>query len=459
MIIILSLIWAVMSYFIFTAPAVSAILYGLLGADRDGYGVLQYLSIINDNHKVISRSIFIFLYLYCSLIVFRNIRNYNSFVKLMIYGIQILSSYIVLVSLIKGYDVLKSLSFLIYTGMPTYVIWIVASQRKSLQKQFKLFIFIQMLVAIGVLLIPAMSPLDGSAYKALEGVRVSSDTSLNTTIPDDESSINKGKINKYASFHNPNALGFYSCVAIGIGLMTFLNWKNQKSRVSAFTFLIMGFLGWLNSLTRGPMIAVIFAFLFVFVFFQNNSRFGKGINFLWAIGLLAIVFISSIFLPNNLLLFLTPDANDISVTARYDGYSYGLEALSRYPVFGVDDSWNWAEGSYPHLLPLSFAVDFGVFAGIAISFIVFLGGFWLIYTGFHQIVIQKKFSEHAALAITLLMITWGAALTNNLISPVLFWMCIAEATVIVFGVKSELNQNKQIFSIANYNHRKTVFKL
>jgi hypothetical protein len=121
MIIILSLIWAVMSYFIFTAPAVSAILYGLLGADRDGYGVLQYLSIINDNHKVISRSIFIFLYLYCSLIVFRNIRNYNSFVKLMIYGIQILSSYIVLVSLIKGYDVLKSLSFLIYTGMPTYV--------------------------------------------------------------------------------------------------------------------------------------------------------------------------------------------------------------------------------------------------------------------------------------------------------------------------------------------------
>jgi hypothetical protein len=194
------------------------------------------------------------------------------------------------------------------------------------------------------------------------------------------------------------------------------------------------------------MIAIIVASLFVFVFFQNNSRFGKGINFLWVISLLIFVFAFSIFVPNNFLLFLTPDATDISVTARYDGYSYGLEALSRYPIFGVDDTWNWAEGLYPHFLPLSFAVDFGIFAGFAISFIVFASGLQLIYVAFHQIVVQKKFNENAALAISLLMVTWGAALTNNLISPVLFWMCIAEATVIVFGVKSEPNQINQISS-------------
>lgn len=458
MIIILGLIWITMSYFIFAAPAISAILYGLLGADRDGYGVLQYLSIINENHKVISRSIFIFLYVYCSFVILRNVKNYNSFTKIMIYSIQILSSYVVLVSLIKGYDILKSLSLLIYTGMPVYVIWVTASQRKSLHRQFKFFIFVQMFVAIGVLLIPALSPLDGSTYKALEGVRVSSDTSLNTTVPDDESSLSKSRINKYASFHNPNALGFYSCVAITIGLMTLLNRKDQNSRITAIAFLSMGILGWLNSLTRGPMIAVIVASLFVFVFFQNNSRFGKGINFLWAIGLLIFVFAFSIFVPNNFLLFLTPDASDISVTARYDGYSYGFEALSRYPIFGVDDSWNWAEGLYPHFLPLSFAVDFGVFAGIAISFIVFISGFQLIYTGFYQIVVQKKFNENAALAISLLMIVWGAALTNNLISPVLFWMCIAEATVIIFGVQAESDQNEKIVSETSKNYHKIALK-
>lgn len=431
-------VWGSILGFIFFAPSLSLLLYGLVGADRDGYAVMQFMSLAMTDHKLITRGLFVGLYCISSIVFFKKSKKYVFIIRHSIYLVQLLSLFILTGSIAKGSNIIEAFSILVFSGLPVYVMWIVFSFNKNNRKQLCLFVFIQISIALAVLTIPSLSFLDGGFYTALDGFSVHENNSLNYNVPGGGSL--KGGIGKYAHFHNPNALGFYSCASIAIGLVILkINRLRVMLRLFAIYLCLAGGFCWLNSLTRGPMILLLCGVIFVSFFKEGKHSILKMVAVFASIILVALLI--ELQGSSGVLSFLIPDSSDISVTARFDGYSSGLDAIYQHPYLGVDKNWRWSFLGYPHVLPLSFAADFGVFAGILITMIVFGGGAGILITAFWRSYHGAKKHVDLVFAVFLVMIVWGAALTNNLISPILFWICFAEATITVFGVQTTSRSN------------------
>src|SRR5690606_25471754 len=135
---------------------------------------------------------------------------------------------------------------LVYSVIPALIIWICLSANRSKHHYFVAFIFTQTLLFTLILAFPSLAFLDGSPYKALEGVHVNLPQGLNIFLPD--GSFSKGSVDRYAQFHNPNALGLYATVAIAFGFSLLIG-RPMRKLLAAF-FLICGILGWLSSYTR-----------------------------------------------------------------------------------------------------------------------------------------------------------------------------------------------------------------
>ncbi len=428
-------IWGLMLGLAFLAPPLSLLIYGLVGADRDGYSILQVMNLVMGDHKLVTRGIFVGLYCFASFVFLLRAKKFRGIIRGSLYLVQLLSLFIFVGALAKGYDVIQAVSILVFSGLPVYVIWVVFSLNKSNRTQFYLFVVVQIVIALGVLTIPSLDFLNGAVYKAIEGIGVGSDSTLNSGVPD--ASYDKGAIGKYANFHNPNALGFYSCAAIvvGIGLLI-MKRHGYTLRLFGLLLGLIGGIGWLNSLTRGPMILLIIGIIATALLFKGGGSNRSYVN--WIGIVLTIVGLIGTVLFTDIFSYLVPDASNISVTTRLDGYLVGLNAISQHPILGVGMDWEWPEGGYPHLLPLAFAADYGIYAGISITLIVFLGGAMVIRTAFARSAETAASGADMGLAVLLVMIVWGAALSNNLIAPVLFWLCFAEANITVFGVKARL---------------------
>lgn len=405
------------------------LLYGLMGSDRDGYAFLQYLSEGGEYYKFLMRGLFLLIYGYCSLYYIKVQNTLGGNLKVSIIACQILSCYILLSSFLKGYGPLEALSFLVYSGVPVFVCWVVYSAQKNLTKGFLAFVFIQMLLAILVLAFPGLEFLDGGKYKSLEGIYVLPRDGINLEIPG--VSTRKGDVGAYAQFHNPNALGFYSAVSMACGVALLLGGGSAFRYMSGLVFVILGSMAWLNALTRGPVLLIVLAVGVLLLFYPvDKYRFGLHLKSLFLLFMVALLVLALV--QFEVFSYLVPDSSSVSVSARFIGYERGVQAISTYPLWGVGVGWDWGEQGYPHFISLAFAAEFGIFAGVLISLMVFGGGTIVV------VELLKKISDgrgdFGALArgVLLVFVVWGAALTNNIVSPILFWICLAEASLLAF---------------------------
>lgn len=423
------LLWALMIAVVIAGwPLVALLLYGITGADRDGYAMLQYLSGFSEHQKLITRTIFLGLYAYASLLYVKRRYSLPKDVRWTYVICQILSFYIFMVSIFKGYDLTWSLSAVVYSGIPVYLMWLVFSLDKDHKTFFLWFVFIQILLSALVLIFPIFGFLDGGQYKMLEGIYVIEGGALNYAIPD--ASFIKGSIGRYGVFHNPNALGLYACIAIACGFFLGFS-KGTSQKAIGACLLLLGGLCWLNSLTRGPMIFLIMGgLLSVLMPLKQVSQHQKQTR--WMLGLLVLIFTMAIgFYGENIFSYLIPTAETDSVYYRYDGYHYGFEAVMSHPLLGVDERWDWSIKSYPHFIALSFAAEYGLLAGVLIAILVFFWGGFLILRGAQVLRDSLGRRSEAALGISLILICWGIAVTNNFAAPVLFWLAMAEAVLLI----------------------------
>ena len=437
--ILLGCIWLLMLIFTFINPPVALLVYSVLASDRDAFGISEFLNGNLHCNKFIMRGFLIVVFLVSTvkltLVLMKRPLGFNYIGSVIAI---ILSLIIFVTSLLKGFSIFESLSFLAYSGVPIFIVWISTENKKEYRLFFIIFISIQIIISSMVISFPTLNFIDGRTYKITEGFVDVASSAVNFSLPGVQS--NKYLLIKYGQFHNPNGLGFYSCISIVLGFFLFMKKKHKKTiKLFGLFIVFLGLMCWLNSLTRGPFAAVfllVFMWLFVFPFLERFK--GGGYVRLMKCVLVFFVFIFLFIIFYGYFGFIIPDLSNVSVTSRIDGYLNGLTAVSEYPFLGIDRNWVWPSvGSNPHFLPLAFAAEHGILSGFLVFILVYLMGVYAIFIALTKVYLSAIDPINAAYAIGLILIVLSIATTNNITSTVLFWVCLAEAYIITFTSSAE----------------------
>ncbi len=339
----------------------------------------------------------------------------------------IFTGWIVTVTMMKGGSLHRTGAFIAYSGIPFFIVWLARGRLIDHRRAFRFFVGTQILLATLVLLIPALSVLNGETYLNVLGLPSDvARSGVSVAIPG--SSTAKEALGHYGQFHNPNALGFYSCIALACGA-SLLTSARRGSRLLGLAFLASGGICWLNSLTRGPFAGVIVGLAIALLL---RSRHHLNERQRLAVGLATLIGIACAVLLINasgLVDYIIPSSNNISVTGRIGGYRDGFRALSDHLWLGVPVDWTW--NAYPHFLPLLYGALFGLVGGLLM--------FWIgmILPGRAVLAAWRlPCASDTILVTTLCLACIGIAATDNLTAPGLFGFCVAEAVLVVSGTRS-----------------------
>lgn len=411
--------------YFFKNASISLLIYGFFAADRDGYGFLEFFTTFFPDFKLYSRILFLLLFIYSICFLFFKIKKLDKVGGIKIFTVLLVSFLIIFNSLLKDGDLLWAVSLLVFNGIPVYLIWYVMGLKNNNTNYFINYIFLKTLVATVVLLIPSLIFLDGSLYKANEGLFVNDVTDVNLSLPTGDSI--KGAYSRYAIYHNPNSLGFHSVIALLVGVyLILLNVKIKK--ILGLFLIVCGLIGWLNSLTRGPLLFFILGGSYIFVL---NMFYGKRENFAIKMSLIFIVLggCSLFFILSDISRYLIPSSNDNSVVDRLQGYIYSLDVIKNYFLLGVSKDWDWGV-YYPHFLPLSLTADHGFMVGFFESIFIFVGGVATIVKASKNYLSSNLNRNTSFLSIMLVFVVLGIASTNNFTAPLIFWIMLAQADLL-----------------------------
>lgn len=415
----------------FKNASLTMLVYGFFAADRDGYAFLEFLSLSYTDFKLYSRILFLLLFIYSIFFLFFVVKKLTKIEILKLFSVLLISFLIVVNSFIKDGDIVWAVSLLVFSGVPVYLIWYVMGLKKNNNNNFIIYIVLKTIIATIVLLTPSLIFLDGSSYKAEEGIFVNDVSDVNLAMPTGDSI--KGAYSRYSIYHNPNSLGFHSVIALLVSVYIYLGAKKNWSKALAIIIFLCGLIGWLNSLTRGPMMFFMLGFLYVAIL---NILYGKKENFgiKILVVITAVIFGAIAFIFSDVSKYLIPSSNDISVVDRVQGYIYSFDVIKSHLIFGVEKSWEWG-GYYPHFIPLSLTADHGFIVGLMGSSLIFFGGILTILTASKNYLIDELNRRDYFLSIMLVFLVFGIAVTNNFTAPVIFWIMLAQADILNKRIK------------------------
>lgn len=393
--------------------------YGLFFAERDAFGISNFLATFLPGVYALSVVLFIGLYtsaiwlLHCKRLTRQPVLKWN------VWAANLLTFLIFASTLLKSFNPLGAISTSLYDGVALVVVWIAAFRDGNGERALIGYIFIQMLLSTLVLLNPGFEFIDGRYYQNLLG-RFTIDPSLNEGFV-----LDKLLVGSYGVFHNPNALGFYSIAGIFCGLL--LIGKGRFNTVFPGVLLIsFGLYGWINSLTRGPVLALLASLLLVYAL---DSMKKGAFNVLIKVYLISIVLFAAAFYAYDFFEYIIPSSDSVSVYARFDGYIDGLTAFQSSPILGVDGSTYWDNRVVPHLLPLYFLANHGMIAGMLISALFLLTSAFVLVRSIKLYLRRTGFEDSLRFSISLLLLCIAVALTNNITSPFLFWAAFAQSLI------------------------------
>jgi len=420
--------------FVLVAPflgflSVAVFVFALILSDRDAFGVSSYLLTLNPAHYIYYVGLFLFLYFFSIYRFYKRRYLFDNKIKKIVFLANVICFYTFLGCLVKSASVLNGLSTILYNGVVVCAIWPLLYFNKKHDKYLISFVLVQMLLSMLVLFVPYFSFIDGFIYKQLEGAYVVDMDGLNYTIPD--GAFDKGTVGKYGVFHNPNALGFYSAAAMAFA---YYGWTmGGRWKFISILLLCMGGVGWFNSLTRGPVLFLMLGFVFIYFIscFASKNKISLILFILGLVGLSVFILTYS-----NYLEYFFPSVGNASVDYRLSGYSDGFFAIESSPLFGIDRTQpQWLDLDRPHFLSLYFASEYGVLVGIAISILVFVGGFQCVLRACKLVIRNpnnRSMRNKNFFAILLISLCFGIAVSDNVTSPMLFWFCFMEAQMLVF---------------------------
>lgn len=422
MIYLASVLCVAMAVLVVSRPIAALLLYGATATYADGFGLSQWLSEIPWFDTVMN-ALFIGLFARASfrLLGSRGLENHAvraAWVSLLTTLWCLLSVYL------GGTTPLSSLSELPYLALPYVVVWIAFASEKSSLQYLTVFVTAQVALAFAILLIPGLGFLQGNRY--MEWFTPSTSPSGAILALPNAATLKGISGNHYAQFHNPNLLGFYAVTAIALGLYFAFRYAT-KSRIFGVTLLLVGLFLWINSLPRGPMIGLLAMVALGWFFTRDAHKTPTRAALTLVFGLTggAALLISAYL--GGMLDFLLPSGSDISVTSRFDGYAEALRVISQNPWLGADSEFAWNPRARPHFLGLLFAAEYGVIAGLSITWIVFVGGGLAAWRSIRD---QRRPMSEALLVGMLYGSMAGIAATNNFAGPMLFAVLLAHLLVV-----------------------------
>ncbi len=330
---------------------------------------------------------------------------------------------------INNYSWAEITTTLIMSGIPYFFIWYAGRYYKGQNQLIVFLILFHSIVALIVII-------GKSNLSEINGVTYVYRVDENFELYDLEKLINsklyffnfnKYEVQKFGQFHNSNALGFFSIVSFCVALAGFFkigDFANVKSqKIIALVILIISIILWFNSLTRGPVVFLLLVFAYIYSRPWKIRKNKTPILFFLLLSL--FVFVS---IEIDVLSFIIPDKDNVSVTSRFVGYINGFNAISNNPLWGQN-----FEGSPPHIFPLKIASYYGLPAGLLI-FIPIIHLTNSTTRIFFKDISEKRINE-STFTMMLLAALLGVYFTNGIVSNVLFGITMAEILIRISIVK------------------------
>lgn len=399
----------------------------LIGSDTDSAGILYAVLEYIPFYKVVVRGIILTVYLYSIYAVFRYYlqgKIKSVFMYWYYLPLLILTFLVFIINFTRGNGLIVSLSEVIWLGIPFFSIWTLGAIELNSDEALKKLLIFQAVVTMIVLLLgPMVRSINGVSYAYIIGADSWKDLSeivINSKISIGSFSKQSLEVLKFAQFHNPNSLGVYSTVFLVVAISFFLQRKPRINKyLSAVFFLVVGLIGWFNSLTRGPIFIVMLILMVYFLGVLVKPLSKKRIILFYAICYFALLNFNTL---SKLTDYLFVDSTNISVTSRISGFEYAFNAISDNPMFGVETS---EKDPIPHILPLKIATNYGLPAAILIT-VPFLHLIITTIKGFIGDFMKEK-PENALYPSMIAGVIIGAYLTNGIVVYVLFWILLLEA--------------------------------
>ena len=425
--------------FCFWIPSFALFLLVPFSSNSDGRGIIEYLSLQSSWYLILIRmSFFVFLGYGFLLYVNKKRRLISSISRRACDVSIVIGFFIILSNISNGLDLFRATQSLLYTPIPyffLYMIWI-----NENVKFFRIFISTQIIIAFLVIVFPFFEFIDASIYISNSGEYVGRIPYSDIDVRNFDE-IDKIKLGQYAHFHNPNALGFYSVIAISVGLYALyyekkFNLTNLAKIIFPILILSLGIFGWINSFTRGPMIGLIASFILNFLIVRGKKLLFKALFF--SIAIIFIISLFFIYYDYSLMDYLLLSTDSRSVTSRITGIENGFLAVLSNPIFGVGEQWDWPSDAVSHLLPLTYAAKYGILTGFFIFYLVFYLPIYLLFI--------NKFKHRSAdffSFVSIYLIIIGIALTNNTAATGLFGFSLA--FIFKMDTFNLLRSNREIY--------------
>lgn len=392
----------------------------LFGSDTDSSGILNYLDTIVPYYNYFVK-ISIFVLTIISIVILLNgFRNKKIKLELFLFVISpilIVGFIIFIIELLRNGFTAGYIT-LIWNGFPFFFISLAFFINNSVEK-FKEtiinIIVLQAVITLLILIFPIqLQEINGVKYAYLNSGLIW--IQLWETIiqsPINFTDFNKQSLSvlKFAQFHNPNTLGLYSVFYLLFGIYL-INYR-KKINFAVLLLLSSGYMGWMNSLTRGPLVALLIGIFIYFLFKRYKSYLS-----LFKISTLLLVFV--IFLSNSKTIFnyFYVGSDNISIQSRIPGYEFAFNAIYTSPILGVPVE---VYDPIPHIFFLKIAASYGLFTGL-----ILLMPF--IYIGikiFVRVIDFRSSLLEISLITSIYLILLSALLTNGVIAYIMFWLLFA----------------------------------
>lgn len=391
----------------------------LCGSVTDSAGILYGLDSYFSYYKLIVWILtFVFFFISIGFIMVKSTNRV--FLKWYFYPFIVAVILMLISSVLKGANFAYISSDLIMTGIPFFCMWAVGRSVPGRGKVFFYMLLVHALISLIIILgRDGLAQINGFTY-----VYRIDDNSANYDIKsmiDNSLSIfefNKYSIQKTGQFHNSNALGFFSailiCFGIGVRFKIIKTENFKRQGVISGLLLILGIILWFNSLTRGPIILLLFIFLYVYT---RPWKIKRNLG-TYAISMVILI-VPILFFGPAILEYLFPKFDDVSYTGRVVGYESAYETILKNPLIGAKP------GEFPpHIYTLKIMAYHGILAGIFITIPIF----HILIISFKSFLkdIKAKLVTNSTFNLMLVATLYGVFFTNGIVSYVIFGITLSE---------------------------------
>jgi O-antigen ligase len=314
-----------------------------------------------------------------------------------------------------------------YTGVLIAPIVIAYVHKPAARAIFAALIVIQLSLAALVVLAPGspVGVLRGTQYHTSLGELSGVSQQFNGEV-----SRTGDQPRLFAQFSDPNTYGLYAVAGLALGFFLMMRPGPHSRRVAGIAIISLAVFGWITTFSRGATLGLLLGALLVVVGQAVSRRITTGgvlAVALVAIGAVAFAAIYASLVQRTAENLSVASINSKDVDSRLDAARVGWEGLARDPVFGVPLDFIWPDNIPPHQLPIYFAAQFGLPAGLLVCLLL-----WPI-VGTTRRFLFSRISLTAqwdmALAVVVGWILLGTAASNNLSAPALFWVLWAIAAI------------------------------